>query len=61
MDDVDATVTAMIATEAELKKKKKTKKVTAALKSNIPVLNVDFVTNLCEREVSLIYYLLIVS
>jgi hypothetical protein len=40
----------MIATEAELNKKKKTIKVSTALKQGIPVLSVDWVTNLCERE-----------
>eukprot|EP00026_Physarum_polycephalum_P002055 Phypoly_transcript_02059.p1 GENE.Phypoly_transcript_02059~~Phypoly_transcript_02059.p1 ORF type:complete len:946 (+),score=184.86 Phypoly_transcript_02059:73-2910(+) len=42
--------TLMIATEAELSKKAKTKKIKDALGGNIPIFKVDFITNLCERK-----------
>ena len=48
--DIDGTVTVMIGTEAELNKKKKTVKVSNALKQKIPILSVEFVNNLCERN-----------
>jgi len=40
----------MVAPESEIKKKKKTKKVAAVIKEGLPVLSVDYVTNLCERK-----------
>jgi poly [ADP-ribose] polymerase len=49
-DDVDASTNFFVAPEAEITKKKKTKKVAAAIKAGLPVLSVEYVQNLCERK-----------
>jgi poly [ADP-ribose] polymerase len=49
-DEITGETTVFICPEAELNKKKKTKKVEAALAAEIPVLSVEWVQNLCNRE-----------
>jgi len=49
-DDITAETTVFICPEAELNKKKKTKKVQAAVDAGLPVLTVEWAENLCNRE-----------
>eukprot|EP01114_Cavostelium_apophysatum_P007265 TRINITY_DN1927_c0_g1_i1.p1 TRINITY_DN1927_c0_g1~~TRINITY_DN1927_c0_g1_i1.p1 ORF type:complete len:935 (-),score=347.88 TRINITY_DN1927_c0_g1_i1:64-2868(-) len=49
-DDIYVDTTILICSEAELNKKKKTKKVTTAIKEKLAILSVDFLTNLTERS-----------
>jgi len=48
-DDIYTDTSVLIATPAELSKKKKTKKITTTLKQKRPILSIDWLTNLCNR------------